>query len=146
MLQRNSLVCVSCIPHGVPESSASLSFAPPSTNVDQRFQGDDGSTIVFHTSSRLVPQDQTSTALDTYMWRDGRVWLVSGGKGQRDSIVVGTTAAGNEVFFTSADRLTADALQDNIKLYVARLNGGFSPPEEKPLCEGEACQRREPQP
>ncbi len=137
-----SLVCVSCHSDGSPTiSSASLPSPSPDTLVTQRRQSDDGSTVIFQTQEPLLPQDTNGNVVDVYLWHQGTLSLITSGRSQSNfSPFASLDAAGHTVTFVSNDRLTFDADQDNLKVYVARLGGGFPAPTVSRACEGDACQ------
>jgi hypothetical protein len=134
-----TLVCVSCRTEGNPTlHEPKLPIAVASNS--NRVQSDDGAAVTFRTDEALVPQDINGTR-DVYMWREGTLWLVSSGRSQ--SLVtsaLGMSASGNTVFFTSTERLNSEATGEAIKLYAARLDGGFPSAIVKPPCLGSECQ------
>jgi hypothetical protein len=143
--------CVSCRPDGAsPFTSLDdrLSNNNVVAQVDQRIQSDDGHRVFFDTLEPLTAQD-ISPARDVYVWENdgtlrGRVALISGGESRHNSSFVGASTDGNSVFFTTTDRLLPAVHQDTLKLYVARLGGGFpSPSATTAACTDDGCQ---PQP
>jgi hypothetical protein len=136
--------CISCPPDGSPATTETLltSVSPPA-NVDQREQSDDGSTVAFMTTASLLPEDANgghgAVSLDTYLWREGKLYLISTGHSESRSQVVSTSADGNTVFFQTTARLAPGVEQDNLKLYAARLGGGFAAAPPPLPCAGEAC-------
>jgi hypothetical protein len=139
-VETDKLVCISCHPDGTaPAESTLFPTLAPDRNVDQRLQSDDGSTVVFQTTESLLPKDMNLGLTDVYIWREGKLSLISGGHGGSASFLTGTTASGRDVFFKTVDRLTPDAEQDNWKLYDARIGGGFSQPPIPTPCLGDEC-------
>jgi hypothetical protein len=147
------LKCVSCRPDGNPPITSNddkIGNPNVSGQVDQRVQSDDGKAVFFATDEPLVPED-LSPARDVYMWQDdgtpnGKLSLISSGQGKFDSFV-GASADGKTVFFTTYDRLLPSVENDNLKLYAARLGGGFpAPPAAAVGCGGDACQGQSPTP
>jgi hypothetical protein len=56
-------------------------------------------------------------------------------------------ASGENVFFTTRDRLVAADQDDLIDLYDARVGGGFAAEAQPPIpCSGETCQPPTPVP
>jgi hypothetical protein len=136
----NTFTCISCPPDGsLPTVDIAFPGAHPAGNSDQRFQSDDGHTIVFETEAQLLPQD-VNTVFDVYMWHDGTLSLASDGHSQRNSILESTDAAGHNVFFRTNARLTPQDDQDTTKLYDARLGGGFPLNPPTPPCTDDSCQ------
>jgi hypothetical protein len=99
---------------------------------------DDGATVVFG-SSDVLTDDATPGVPHVYQWSSGGgPSLIAedtrGGSGQ-------ISPSGASLFFVSADRLTADTVQDTTTLYAARVGGGFPlPPPPLSPCQGDACQ------
>jgi len=68
------------------------------------------------------------------------IGLISAGTGDRSSTFLDASASGDDVFFATADRLSAldsDSIED---IYDARVGGIAAVAEQKPECLGEACQ------
>lgn len=140
-----SLLCVSCPLDG----SAPLGEAGngrPSLS-------DDGEVIPFATPTPLVSADQNTPGpagapkggSDVYEWRDGRYLLVSDGltntpAGAEGPAVSGISADGRDLYFIAEAQYTADALDSYIRLYDARIGGGFEFPKPPPPCPLEVCQ------
>ncbi|HEY5012767.1 MAG TPA: hypothetical protein VIK61_08690, partial [Acidimicrobiia bacterium] len=115
---------------------------------------DDGGSVVFTTTESLSPGDTNGT-IDTYLWHDGNVSLISSGKPSDDDLFAfggeagvqalffGVQAAispsGRDVYFTTSAQLTPDDVDTGFSIYDARVDGGFdhSPPTP---CTGDACQ------
>ena len=103
---------------------------------------DDGGSVVFTTDEALAPDDTNGT-IDTYLWRDGRVWLISSGKPSDDSFTAGVqawiTSSGRDLYFTTTAHLTPNDVDTVPDIYNARIDGGFDvvPPA---ACGGDACQ------
>ena len=137
----NTFTCISCPPDGsLPTFDVAFPGANPTGNADQRFQSDDGRTVVFGTRNQLLPQDVNDNVSDVYIWREGVLSLVSDGHNQRDPVLESTDAAGHNVFFTTTARLTPQDDEDTIKLYDARLGGGFPLNPPTPPCSDDSCQ------
>jgi hypothetical protein len=63
-----------------------------------------------------------------------------GGKGAPSAVeLLGTDTTGQNVFFTTTDRLTPEDTDTQRDYYDARIDGGFPAPENTVPCEGEAC-------
>jgi sugar lactone lactonase YvrE len=146
--EEDTMNCVSCPPDGsIPV--AEVVKAP--TDVNQRVQSDDGSTVAFEASTALLPSDLNGNIQDVYLWRrDAPLALISSGRGEASatsSPFRGMSADGNSVFLETPARLTPEVRQDNVKVYVARVNGGFaSPPAPPTPCLAEACRGGAPAP
>ena len=160
------LACVSCEPSGVPpkvevapeERATSLPVSFQSTYM-RRWMSDNGSRVFFETEQALVPED-TNGLQDVYEWvREGAsgcpeaspprpdggcVHLLSGGGGASDSLFVEASASGDDVFFVTRDELVDAATGDQLRLFDARVDGGFPAGTglvvQPPACEGvETC-------
>jgi hypothetical protein len=124
-----------------PIYDVSQNPAPQLTSVS-----DNGSTVAFQSSDAL-----TSHAVEgypnVYEYRGGQVYLISDGQDRalgfentKTTSLVGMDGSGRDIFFTSADQLVpldGDTQED---VYDARVEGGFSPPAARPMCEGGGCQ------
>jgi hypothetical protein len=114
---------------------------------------EDGRSVVFTTTEALAPNDTNGT-IDSYLWHDGRVSLISSGKPSDDAFFglysqqpFGTFLAlqtfispsGRDVFFTTTAQMIPSDVDTLLDTYDARVEGGFdqSPP---PSCSGDACQ------
>ena len=109
---------------------------------------DDGDAIVFTTSEALSPGDGNGEP-DIYLWRAGRVFLISTGSVGSAAINVekhtpaniAISGSGRDIYFETPGALTpsdGDAAGD---VYDARIGGGFSFAAAA-VCSGEdgACQ------
>jgi hypothetical protein len=125
-----------------------------------------GARVFFDTRNALVPQD-TNGLMDVYEWERpasgseannscstssesyspvnrGCVYLLSGGQSSDASYFADADAEGNNVFFTSREKLTPRAGDENVAMYDARVDGGF--PELSTACSGTGCQGVPPAP
>ena len=82
----------------------------------------DGRRIFFDTAEPLVPSDANGQR-DVYEWRDGDLSLLSSGTGDRPSVLLGIARDGDDVFFTTSDKLVAEDRDDVQDIYDARANG-----------------------
>jgi hypothetical protein len=159
------IACASCNPSGEPPSNnlagqdAGLyqlgAEAPISLNntYTQRWISADGSQVFFETGQALAPQD-TNGRQDVYEWEregsngcrqsGGCVYLLSDGLSPDDSYLLDASANGNDVFFVARSRLVAQAGDENMALYDARVDGGF--PTASLACTGTGCQGIPPAP
>ncbi len=98
----------------------------------------DGQQIVFSTSEALSADDGNG-ASDIYLWRGGHTSLVSTGAvggGANEPLI---DNSGDDIYFTTAQALTADDVDNVTDVYDARRNGGFSFAVVS-SCAGEGCQ------
>jgi hypothetical protein len=95
----------------------------------------------FHTSDSLVPAD-TNGHYDVYEYdvASATPLLVSGGKGDSDTAFWGISSDGRDVFMASSQPLNSEGRSvDAVKVYDARIGGGFPTPVKPPPCEAEGC-------
>ncbi len=109
--------------------------------------------VFFSSSDALTPQalnDQSNflgkPVINIYEYRAGQVYLLSDG---RDAsavnagpgvYLVGSDPSGGDVFFLTADSLSASDGDTQQDLYDARVEGGFPRMAAGQDCSGEACQ------
>jgi hypothetical protein len=108
----------------------------------------DGRRAFFETARPLVTADENN-AIDVYEWEDsdldgeGDLRLISSGRGATDAKFLDASMSGNDVFFTSRDRLVGIDTDNQVDLYDARVGGGIAaqnPAPAPPPCEGDDCQ------
>lgn len=150
------LTCPSCNPAGeVPLGNSTLrrifSVAAKGWLPQPRYLTDQG-RLFFDSSDRLSPRDTNGRVEDVYEAEpvglgsctrpSGCVSLISPGTGSVDSNFLAMDETGNNVFFTSRERLVPADTDQLIDVYDARVGGGF--PGETEVapseCRGEACQ------
>jgi hypothetical protein len=168
-----SLTCVSCAPGGAPaKGSASLPTAvvelilTPNLTPQLLPMSQDGRYVFFETNEELVPQDTNGTGgvggerisphTDVYEWEQegaggcarpsGCVRLISSGKDRSTSLLLGASADGSNVFFSSHSQLAPRDTDEVGDVYDARIGGGFAPPASPTQCSGDACQGAPPSP
>ena len=135
--------------HDAPQIPAELSFSGgidlPTTAESALAVSSDGKRVVFTSAARLVPQVEDRGAPNVYQYQEEDVYLLSDGRD--DSMVgneptvklFGTTASGQDVFFSTADQLVPQGVVAQDALYDAREEGGFPAPIVTPGCVGETC-------
>jgi hypothetical protein len=148
------LTCVSCGPGSGPATgnarlqtlnfNAGLAEVEPATpNSPVESLTADGNTVFFESTEGLVPQDGNETK-DVYRWTKGAgVALISTGQDVGESALYGVTPSGSDVIFATRQQLLPeDENGSTVRLYDARVDGGFPPPEETVTepCAGDACQ------
>jgi len=131
------LNCDSCIPSGAPPTGELFG------SQNGLFMTNDGRTF-FSTTDALVPQD-TNQNEDVYEYIEGRPQLITSGTSpgnenfgfvgaQTYPGLVGVSANGTDVYLSTFEVLVGqDENGNNLKLYDARTDGGFSfvpPPPE----------------
>jgi hypothetical protein len=125
----------------------------------ERFESSDGEYAFFETSSALVPEDQNgelpanpdqqAPSNDVYEWRaadvdgcariQGCVSLISPGTAGFLVGLIGTTASGHDVFFSTHSQLVPGDKDTAADVYDARIDGGFPNAAPSVECEGDAC-------
>lgn len=151
------LTCVSCNPSGerthaaasIPGARPNGAGADASDFYPPRVLSASGNRVFFESADSLVPQDTNKGTVDVYEWEadgegtcakgGGCVQLISSGHEAAASYFLDADESGGEAFF-----LTASSLYPldpgSYDVYVARENGGFSLPETRIPCAGDACQ------
>ena len=149
---QDSLVCVSCSKLSAG-SSADSQFQSHSTilNLDgqpvkssasspylPRNMSPDGERVFFDTKQQLVPGDSNGR-VDVYVWENGQVNLISTGQSDDDSFFSEASVSGNDVFFTTREKLVLSDRDTVMDMYDARVGGS---PESQTLvpCVGDECQ------
>jgi hypothetical protein len=133
--QGSGVICISCPTSGVPATS------------DASFQasqglGGDGRHAFFETGAGLVPTD-VNNRRDVYEYADGRLSLISAGTGPQDSLMIGSSTSGRDVFFSTYDSLgSRESDGGDNDIYDARVEGGFPAPvrTETATCTADECQ------
>ncbi len=146
-------ICVSCNPSGVkPEGPSSIPGAVEYTTLSAvyapRSLAADGSRVFFNSSDSLSKED-TNGKEDVYEWErrgvdgcegaSGCVSLISTGRASEQSTFVDASENGSDVFFTTRQELTPGDIDQQVDLYDARENGGYTSPNP-PVCTGTGCQ------
>jgi hypothetical protein len=138
-----AITCVSCNPTDTPPlGNAGLTEGGANTILPPISEGllsTDGSRVFFQTVDALVPQD-TNGVLDVYEWENGRVYLISSGRGTAGSTLDGVSSDGNDVFITTADRLALQDIETANQIYDARVDGGFPYRPLATSCDSGQCQ------
>ena len=142
-------MCASCRADGRrPTGAASLPLAADrfrpaasaaSVVATARSISDDGRRVFFSTFDRLVPEDVNS-ASDAYEFLDGKVYLLSGGRGSENSLFMQASADGSDVFFSTRERLTGTDKDELVDIYDARISGGYVEPPASSECVQDSCQ------
>ncbi|WP_155891862.1 NHL repeat-containing protein [Conexibacter woesei] len=146
--QTAQLSCPSCRDDGAaPTGDAQMGQGSESSF--DRYQAmavnDDG-TVFFDTTDPLVPNDVNGTR-DVYVYRSGRLTLISPGTRAYDATFADATPDGSNVFFVTSQRLVDQDVDDIADLYDARIGGGIAQQTQPPpraACGGSEC--REPGP
>jgi hypothetical protein len=140
------LTCVSCHEGHTPQGDAFLSDYAGDANAIgglPRNLSDDGSRVFFESHDSLSPAD-VNEQLDVYMWENGTISLLSGGESGFRSFFFDASPSGDDVLFSTSQKLVASDRDENVDLYDARVGGGF--PEIPPPvpCQGDQCQGSAP--
>jgi hypothetical protein len=148
----DSLVCVSCNPSG-EQATAEAGFDLGTGIGGSRYTehlthplADDGSRAFFTSGEALVAADQDAGANDVYEYDSatGRIHLLSSGRDKNGSYFLDASPSGDDVLFSTRQRLLGWDRDNAYDLYDARSGGGF--PELPPAseCSSEACQGSPP--
>ena len=146
----DTLACASCPSDGtLPAGSVNeitfekdeQQWQPYKRDAIKHWIGSDG-TAFFHTPTALLAADE-NTVDDVYAYREGKLQLISSGKGTRPAKFEDASADGGTVFFITYDALAPQDKEPGIpKLYAARVGGGFPYVAPQPPCDlnGGACE------
>jgi hypothetical protein len=148
----SELSCVSCNQTGEAplagrqNSGAYLPASHLATKAPQ-WISDDADRVFFDSEQALVPQD-TNHRYDVYEWEadgsgsctlsPGCIYLLSDGTSPEGSWLIGSSASGDDVFFTTRGKLVPEDENENIDVYDARV--GVTAPPASPQCTGSGCQ------
>ncbi|MGD9735523.1 MAG: hypothetical protein AB7V58_07950 [Solirubrobacterales bacterium] len=152
-----ALRCVSCNPGGATPLGGSFLRVMGNANrgfgsLDQPRYLTNSGRLYFDTRDRLSNLDTNDQVEDVYQYEPvgvgscglpgGCVSLLTSGRGAYDSNFLAVDPSGDNVFFTTRQRLVPRDQDELIDLYDARVGGGLAsdyavPPTE---CLGEGCQ------
>lgn len=148
----HDLTCASCSPANARPLGRTvlrlIKGSPPSL-AQPRYLNNSG-RLYFDTQDSLAPSDTNGNVEDVYQFEPagigscaratGCVSLISAGRDGVDSNFLAMDEEGENVFFTSRDRLVPADTDELIDLYDARANGGIAAESELPPkgC-GEGC-------
>jgi sugar lactone lactonase YvrE len=149
------LLCISCDPTGSPPRGEAFLQTPEfgESHVDSFARianiTDGGDRVFFESPDRLVPED-ANLATDVYEWTAegtagcsrpvGCLALISSGQGERGSYLFSMSTDGQDVFFSTTDKLVGADLPGTPSIYDAREGGGIPEPTVAAPCSGDACQ------
>jgi hypothetical protein len=139
----NALGCASCDPGGArPSGPAAIQSAEPTGNIPapaylQRNVLDDG-RVFFETRSPLVSA-AANAQVNVYEYAAGHLSLISSGSSDANSYFYDASPNGEDVFFVTSEHLVRSDAFNGLRLYDARVGGGFPEPESPVPCSGEGC-------
>lgn len=134
------LTCASCLSDGSNPRGAALPLGERSASNEIPEAVTDGGEMFFDTSSRLVAAD-VNGEFDVYVFKDGKVRLISPGDAPFPAHYGDISTNGKDVFFTTAQSLVGRDSDESIDIYDARIGGGLpiqSPPPPK-VCLRDDC-------
>jgi hypothetical protein len=107
---------------------------------------DDGDSVTFVTDEALAPADTNGT-IDSYLWHDDRVSLISSGEPSDDNVLpdevngikASISPSGRDVYFETTVQMTPNDVDTVVDIYDARVDGGFDV-VSPPTCSGDPCQ------
>jgi len=146
------LACASCPPDGGPATTPAAIDAAASTGVAGETShqnhplSEDGARVFFTSAQALIPEDHNSSQ-DAYQYTvaTGKLDLISTGHpGAGNALFMDASATGNDVFFTTRERLVGWDQDAAIDLYDARVGGGLPEPIVKHPCQPQTCQAPPP--
>ena len=146
----NQLSCASCSTSGERPGVSQYGAALPQGQDEAHpmtWMSADGDRVFFESDEALASQ-ATDGVLNVYEWeRDGAgechlatgcIYLLSGGKSERPSYLLGASADGDDVFIDTRAQLVSEDENENYDLYDVRV--GASGPVGAPACTGTGCQ------
>jgi sugar lactone lactonase YvrE len=137
---RDEAACISCTADGTPAGEAHMRKPGRTLGNKATRAVTDGGMAFFDTPARLVTADHNG-ARDVYVYKDGRVSLISPGDGNHDAQFVDASDDGRSVFFQTEESLVGQDKDDSTDVYVARVGAGF--PAQSPLPPRPPCVRSE---
>jgi hypothetical protein len=140
---KNELHCVSCTPSGarptarteIPQAEAAN--PGPGPTYMQRNVLDDG-RVFFDTANSLLSGAGNDVS-NVYQYEAGHLRLISTGTSEANSFFYDASPNGEDVFFTTTQHLEQNDTGNGMRLYDARVEGGFPEPEASVQCSGEGC-------
>jgi hypothetical protein len=142
-LEEDRLQCLSCPPTGATASGGALLQSITATNSAAPLSyfalvpslALEGERVFFESTEALVSGDVNGRR-DVYEWEEegvgsckdrpgGCVYLISSGRGAKDSYLFGHSQSGDDVFFTTNDILV-EGDEATRSIYDARVGGGFA--------------------
>jgi hypothetical protein len=140
--ESGQLVCASCDPSGsrpigsafigeTLDERASTPFHQPRT------LSDDGSRLFFSSPDPLA--ESTGGSVKLFEYQDGAIQLISGPEAGGEAAFLDASASGNDVFFTTRERLVSTDTDELLDVYDARVDGGLPAASHPQACEGAAC-------
>lgn len=146
------LVCASCSPAGTaPLGHSTLRRFKNGADFPQSRYLTDSGRLFFDSRDSLSPFDNNDGFEDVYQYEfqgsgtcaraPGCLSLISPGTAATDSNLLAVDEDGENVFFTTRDRLVRRDRDELVDLYDARENGGIEIDDEPPApsCQGEGC-------
>lgn len=134
--ETNQTTCVTCLADGTPVSGGLQPGGSGDNLISNQITQtvlNDG-TVFFETGARLLAAD-VNGAVDVYEFENGTLRLITPGNRSFDAAYGGVSEDGSSVFFTTAQKLVGRDNDENVDIYVARVNGGLPvqnppPPQE----------------
>jgi len=134
-LAEEQLSCLSCPPDGVAVST-DATLGPEGDGISANYMiSPDAGRVFFDSPDPLIPQDKNSVG-DVYEWTPGGLSLISTGQTKVRSLLVASSASGNDVFFSTKQTLDPDDTDGLYDIYDARVDGGFKQKPHVSPCSG----------
>ena len=141
-LQAGALACASCLADGssgggsLPDSERFINNRTPQVVDDQ-------GRLFFDTPARLVAADVNGER-DVYQFQDGRATLISPGNAPFEARFADMSKDGNDVFFTTNQKLVGQDNDQSPDVYDARIAGGLASQNRRPRKSASATTARRP--
>lgn len=138
-------LCVSCRPNGTrSQASAQPNSMLGGFGTTDRVRNVlDNGRVFFESHDALVPEDGNGKQ-DIYQWEDGRTSLISSGQSTTNNFFGDASLTGDDVYFSTRERLVGQDTDGYVDMYDARVGGGLdgqggAGPPVAP-CVADACQ------
>jgi hypothetical protein len=140
---QNELHCVSCTPGGAPPMApAEIPIAARATTgwgpvYVRRNVLDDG-RVFFDTANPILSGAGNGVS-NVYEYDGGHLSLISTGASEANSFFYDASLSGNDLFFVTTQNLVQSDTGNGMRLYDARVDGGFPEPGGPAQCSDEGC-------
>lgn len=138
-----TLTCASCNPTGArpmgPSSFGVITYSSEAVYRPRHFS--DAGALFFDSSDALVPHASDGLG-NVYEYSHGQIHALSDVAGGFESFFLDASANGANVFFATATQLLPEDRSNNVAVWDARVNGGFSVAVQAQPCQnGDSCKQ-----
>ncbi len=128
-----------------PATIVEQQYAQTGTPAPRPLSVSNDGSYVFFSSANALSQGMTIPApgagiRSVYAYHDGEVHPIYGGNGTGGAVLLGASDSGEDVFFSTTDRLLPTDTDTQEDIYDARIGGGFPLAAGRvAFCSGDAC-------